>query len=156
MSNVSGSSATFPPPPNVEAVPAADVSLPVAPTDYRNASYLVKRPADEIEEFFVECRATTLTRCRKKLEQIAGSKFPIYEMLLAISALALGGWLGALASEITLAGSGMRGIFFFAILPVIGTASGIAYILLRAGSVKESAEVAQDILRDLPDPKTSK
>lgn len=156
MSDLVPPSPFSPPPPNVEAMPTADIRLPTTSGDYRHAAYPVKRPEEEINEFMVECRATTLIRCREKLSTIRDSSFPWHEILLAISSLAIGTTLGALSSEITYTSSPMLWRFLFMFLPFVGLGTGVAYFFLRNQSNKVNAAAARDILQDLPDPNNSK
>ena len=145
-----------PPHPNVEAIPTADVRLPMGPGDYRHAAYPVKRPEEELNEFIVECRATTLMRCREKLVAIRDSSFPWHEILLAIASLTIGTSLGALSSEISYTGNPILWKFLFMLLPVIGLGTGIAYAFLRYQNTKGTAATAREILEVLPDPNNSK
>lgn len=149
--------ATFKPPqPNAEAIPTADIRLPTGSGDYRHAAYPVKRPEEEINEFIVECRATTLKRCREKLMAIRDSSFPWHEIFLAVASLAIGTSLGALASEVSYTGSPRLWKFLFMFLPFVGVGTGIAYVFLRHQSVKVTAATAREILDVLPDPNNSK
>jgi hypothetical protein len=145
-----------PPQPNAEAIPTADVHLPTTSGDYRHAAYPVKRPEEEINEFMVECRATTLMRCREKLSAIRDSSFPWHEFLLVIASLAIGTSLGALSSEVTYTGDPTRWKFLFMFLPFVGLGTGIAYLFLRHQSIKVAVATAREILEDLPDPNNSK
>jgi hypothetical protein len=144
------------PRPNVQAIPTADIHLPTSPGDYRHAAYPVKRPEEEINEFMVECRATTLIRCRDKLSAIRDSSFPWHEILLAIASLVIGTSLGALSSEITYTNNPGLWRFLFMLLPSVGLSAGIAYFFLRHQSNKLNVATAREILQDLPDPNKSK
>jgi hypothetical protein len=55
-----------PPLASAEGIPIADIRLPTTLGDYRHAAYPVKRPEQEIAELMVECRASTLIRCRRE------------------------------------------------------------------------------------------
>lgn len=146
----------IPPEANAESIPTADIRLPEGSGDYRHAAYPIKRPEEEINEFIVECRSTTLNRCREKLQAIKNSPFPWHEILLAISSLAIGGCLGALSSDVSYSADPILWKTLFMLLPFVGMATGIAYAFLRYQSIKVAAATASEILKDLPDPKNSK
>jgi hypothetical protein len=156
MSDIAHPPPFIPPQPNVEVIPTADIRLPTNSGDYRHAAYPVKRPEEEINEFMVECRATTLVRCREKLSAIRDSSLPLHEFLLAIASLAIGTSLGALSSEITYTSNPPLWKFLFMLLPCIGLGAGIAYFFLRHQSNKVNGAAAKEILQDLPDPNNSK
>lgn len=149
--------ATFiPPQPDSTGIPAADIELPSNSSDVRHAAYPVKRPEQELNEFFVECRATTLVRCREKLTVIGNARFPWYELLLAISSLAFGTFFGALSSGITYVADPTHWKLLFVFMPMVGIGTGVAYLFMRHQGTGEVAAVARQILDELPDPNNSK
>ncbi len=103
----------------------------------------------------VECRASTLIRCREKLSTIRDSSFPWHELFLAIASLAIGTSLGAISSEITYTSNPRIWKLLFILLPFIGIGSGTAYFFIRHQSNKLNVATAKEILQELPDPDNS-
>jgi hypothetical protein len=156
MSDLEPKMPFIPPQPSAEAIPTADIRLPTNSGDVRHAAYPVKRPEEEINEFMVECRATTLIRCREKLFAIRDSSSPWYEILLAVASLAIGTSLGALSSDITYTSAPILWKFLFMFLPFVGLGTGTAYFFLRHRNNEVNVAAAREILQDLPDPDNSK
>lgn len=145
-----------PPQPSAEVIPIADVRLPTDSGSVRHATYTVKRPEEEINEFMVECRATILTRCIEKLKEMRDSSFLWCEILLAIASLAIGTSLGALSSEISYTNDPIRWRIFFMGLPFVGIVAVTAFLFTRRNSTQSIAGKAKEILEILPDPNNSK
>lgn len=146
-----------PPSPNVKALPAADIHVSGKDANNRSLSVSQTFPVCQSEadqnEFFVYVRASILASCRNKLSKIAKGKAPWYELSLALCTLALGATLGAIPADIK---PGTRNYFlYFTVFPAVAFGSGIAYFFLRRESVTEAAEIADDILNDLPEPKNT-
>jgi hypothetical protein len=142
-----------PPSPDVKELPAADirVSSKGGKDDLVLDQTFPIRPSEtDLNEFIVPVRASILTRCRNKLSRVTKGKPPFRELSLAICTLALGATLGAIPAGIK-PGTHMY-FFYFNFLPVVTAASGVAYFFLRREEMSEPAEIATEILNDLPDP----
>lgn len=142
-----------PPLPNAAPLPAADVEANVASEASGNVeyeAYPVRKPEEDLSDFKVQVRASTLMRCRTKLNTVAKSRFSWHEVLLALSTLAAGAFLGALPSGLK-AGTASA-IFFYTILPIVAVASFVAYLFLRRAMLRDPADIAADVLEELPDP----
>ena len=138
-----------PPEPTAGPLPAADLqATAVGSVEYE--SYPVRRPEADLNDFKVQVRASTLSRCRGRLASATRRSFPWHELALGISTLAGGGVVGALPANIT-AGS-TNALFFFSVLPVIAAASFVAYLFLRGSEVRRSADAVADALAELPNP----
>lgn len=140
-----------PPEPTAAPLPAADVQAPTGPAPALvQQAFPVRQAEDDINEFFVQVRASTLKRCRSGLGDIAHSRFPWHEVALAIASSAYGAFLGALPADLN---PGSRSaVFFYTILPVLGTGSLVAFYFLRRASTVDAAQRANQLLEDLPDP----
>jgi hypothetical protein len=142
-----------PPPPNAEPLPVADVEANEASEASKNVeyeAYPVRKPEEDLSDFKIQVRASTLIRCRTKLAKVAQSRFPWHEVLLALSTLAAGAFLGALPAGLQAGTAGA--IFFYTILPVVAVASFVAYLFLRRAMLRDPADIAADALAELPDP----
>lgn len=144
-----------PTPPSATGVPAADVTVPPADGgSVVHQAYPLKQPVEELDEFLVRVRGSTLRRARRKLTALVKLSFPWAEVLLGVSTLCAGGGLGALASGV--AWNTDKAVFYYVILPVIAVGTGVGYALLRHLTPNNASLVAQDILEELPDPDRTK
>lgn len=146
----------FPPEPNAQSLPAADVTLPLSNDEYRHASYPVRRPAEEIDEFLVECRASVLRQVREKLEKIKNTNFTLGEALLTVAATAGGTWLGALSSPISYTSDPWLWLLYFSFLPIVAIALALTYLFKRQQTLSKASDLATEALVALPDPKNTK
>lgn len=139
-----------PPPANASPLPAAEIKAATTTENVEYQACPVRVPEEDLNDFIVKVRASTLTRCRTKLEQISEPNFPWHEMALGASTLAAGGFLGALPASMT-AGT-LGAIFFYTVFPIIAVASIVAYFFLRGLPIYEPASVVKDVLLEMPDP----
>lgn len=124
-----------PPKQPAELFPAADVKASAAPGKVEYESFPIKKPEEDLNDFKVQVRASTLTHVRTKLERLSKSAVAWHELALGGSSLAIGGFLGALPAKLT---SGTAGaVFFYTILPVVGVSSLVAYLFLRREPLNE-------------------
>jgi len=144
-----------PPPPNVDALPTSDFTADETSKRMDYEAYPVRKPEEDLNDFKIQIRASTLRRCRFKLAQLSHSAFPWYEVLLGISTLSGGAFLGSLTSD-NLPAKGFLAIFFNTILPIITVASFVAYVLLRHSTLKDSSEIGKEVLADLPNPEKTR
>ncbi len=140
-----------PPKPQAQALPAADVQAsPTGGTSLIHQSFPVRQPEEDFNEFLVRVRASMLKRVRTKLRELADAPFPWPELLLGLSTLAIGTFLGALTANLT-AGTG-KAVFYYTVLPIVGVSSLVGYFLLRRRSQSDAHRIAADVLSELPDP----
>jgi hypothetical protein len=143
-----------PPRPNAQSLPAADVSAPLPSANIEYEAFPVKKPEEDINDFKVQVRASTLNRARNKLASIADAGFPWYELCLGISSLCAGTYLGSLTTDIkqgTLEHSILKSI-----LPIVAVATLVAYYFLRRQTTLDVARGARDVLAELPDPEKAR
>jgi len=144
----------FPAPAPVVGQPAADVQAPqVGEGNQVTYTYPIRQPEEDFNDFQVGVRASLLKRCRARLRTIAAQGFPLPELSLGVSTLAGGAALSAVVSGVQL--GSWRGVVFFVILPMIAVGSGVAYGMLRSFGPRATQHIAEDILKDLPDPDRS-
>ena len=147
----------FPPESSAQSVPAADVTLSSSrPDEYRHASYPVRRPAEEVDEFLVECRASVLQQVRAKLEKIKNTNFTLAEVILTAAATTGGTWLGAFSSSITYTSDPWLWRLYFAFLPFVALALALIYFFKRQQTLSKASDLATEVLAALPDPKNTK
>ena len=114
----------------------------------------VRRPSEDIDDFVVPIRATVLSKCRARLSAICKSRFPWYEVWLAVFALSFGALLGALPAGFSPCSKWFW--IFYVALPMVAVGSGVAYWCSRKSAASENSRAANDTLNDLPDPKDTK
>lgn len=135
---------------NATALPAADVTVVTQAGPIEHESYPVKKPEEDLNEFKVQVRASTLNRCRAKLMQVAEARFPWHELALGGSTLAGGAFLGALPADIK---SGtLCSVVFYTLLPIAAVGAFVAYLFLRRQVTTGCVSSANEILSELPDP----
>jgi len=140
-----------PPPPAVTSIPAADVHAPTGNGEETvQQSFPVRKPEADRNEFLIQVRASTLLRCRRRLQQLATNSFPWPEVALGISSLTLGAFLSAITSGVAL--DSKLGIAFYAVLPAIGVGAAVAFCFLRVRATVDTASVCSEVLSELPDP----
>jgi len=139
-----------PPPANASPLPAADITAAAPAGNMEYEAYPVRKPEEDLNDFKVQVRASTLTRCRTKLTQVSAPRFPWHEVALGASTLAAGAFLGALPANIK-AGS-PQAVFFYTFLPIIAVGAFVAYLFLRRLTICEPASAAAEVLSELPDP----
>ena len=141
--------------PAAVAVAAAVVApAPRDPASLVHHSFPVRQPEEDLLEFMVRVRASILRRARGKATLLAKPSFPWEEVLLAISTTATGAVLGGLTATFQ-AGSKME-VLFQSILPAIAVGTFVAYLFLRNISRTNSAQLARDIIENIPDPDKSR
>lgn len=143
-----------PPPANAAPLPVADVAAATPAGNVEYEAYPVRKPEVDLNDFKVQVRASTLTRCRDKLVKISVPRFPWHEVAVGASTLATGAFLGALPADIK-AGSS-QAVFYYTLLPIIAVGAFVAYWFLRRSTIQEPARVAADVLSELPDPEKTR
>lgn len=141
-----------PPKPSVISLPAADVTIP---RDRGSDGVITKQfpirvPEVERNEFMVSVRASSLKRARKRILLMQPESFPWHDLALAICTLSIGSFLGALAADIK--PDEWKYIFFYSLMPVVGSGSGISYFFLRKKPTVEIRQHIEELLIDVPDP----
>ena len=139
-----------PPPANATPLPAADVTAVLSAENVEYEAYPVRKPEEDLNDFKVQVRASTLIRCRSKLAQVSTPRFPWHELALGTSTLAAGAVLGALPADIK-AGSPLA-MFFYSLLPIVAVGTFVAYLFLRRLTIREPAGAASEVLSELPNP----
>lgn len=139
-----------PPKPQAGPLPAADVQAPADQEKIEYEPFPVRKAAEDLEDFKVQVRASTLRRVRGKLEHIRDPEFQWHELALGIATLSYGGFLGAIPAKLV-AGEALA-IFFYSVLPVVGTGALVAYLFLRHPVHQSPARISSDALNELPDP----
>ena len=142
------------PPPNADALPAADVSAAAIGGSVEYEAFPVRKPEEDLSDFKVQVRASTLARCRTQLSRIRDPGTPWHEVCLGLSTLSAGAYLGALPSQID--SKSWLYPLFNTLLPAIACAAFVGYVLLRRSASNEPAAIVSDVLQDLPNPERTR
>ena len=135
----------------VESIPAADITAEVTSGQLTTTrTYAVKQLGEDQNDFMLYVEASKLHKCRRKLQSITEVSFPIAEVLLGVATLCAGASLGALTTDIKLDSS--KGMIFFILLPVVAVGCTVAFAFYRHYTAKSAAQIATDVLAELPDP----
>ncbi len=140
--------------PSVVSLPVADVRLNTEGQAVTTRTFPVKTPESERVDFFVEVRASTLNKCRRRMTEVSRARFPWPELLLAFSSLAAGASLGALTSDLKPGETHYS--LFFTWLPVAAAATFVGFLALRNRGKADSAAHAREALEELPDPERAR
>jgi choline-glycine betaine transporter len=113
----------------------------------------VHRPDEDKNDFTVALRASRIRKIRTKLLQIARNKFPVHEVLLAISTISLGSFLIGLLSGLNL--TSPWDVYTMYILLIIGAICGTAYFFTWKSSSITTTATVKELLEDIPDPEST-
>lgn len=134
--------------PNVESLPAADITLSHGPEGLiQTESYPVLPHKESQNDYMVPIKISSLRRFKQKLEQIKDSKFQLDELFLAVSTLLLGSSISALASKVSI--DTTLGIWLLVVFPIIGFSSLVATIMLKIMNHRIKKITSQDILSEI-------
>jgi hypothetical protein len=131
-------------------IPVAEFQAPAVAGNIEYESFPIKKPIEDLDDFKVQVRASTLRRVRSKLQGVKAPGFPWQELALGMCTLAFGGSLGALPAKLSACDS--LAIFFYTVLPCIGTGCLVAYLFLRHSVHHNPVNSAGEALAELPDP----
>ncbi|WEM43840.1 hypothetical protein PTW35_08715 [Photobacterium sp. DA100] len=109
----------------------------------------VKQPVADKKDFFVQTRASTLNKCREKLNKIKNHSFTYGEILLSICSVGIGVIASAYFSNVQL---NKDALFPYVITPVVSSVCGVWYFIKRKDSHKAASDLAEEILDELPNP----
>jgi len=137
-----------------QELPVADIKAKVEGEKIvQQYSYPVIPSSDDQEDFMISIRATNLRRWREKLAEISENAIPWAEILLALTAIIFGAIVSAIVSGIEV--SSTKGIWFYIVLPPIGTASLVSQFFVRHISKSRPAKIAEELTREIPNPENT-
>jgi len=135
----------------VDSIPAADMQImPSAQGLVMNQTYPVKQPERDKRDFIIPVRASVLDRCRCRLEEVRNPRFTWGELFFGIATSCAGAIAGALTADIQL--DSPKGIVFYVILPMFAVGTFVAYLFCRTNSFSKAADIAREVLAEIPDP----
>jgi len=138
------------PPPRKVAVlvPVAEVNLGSKGEPATvSQTYPVFWPKQDANDPRFYISGSQLRRWRRGMQEAQRAPSIMTEVLLAIGTLAIGGALSAAAAGVRLESDG--GLWFFVVLPVVGAASIVAFILLRYHEAKSVGRASSDVIAEI-------
>lgn len=130
---------------------AVDVIAPAGDTGQSiTQKFPMRQAPSDKNDFMVQVRASSLRRCRTRLQSLSTSPVNWSDLFLALATLGLGAYLGALASAVKWDSS--LGVWLLAFSPGGGAAFFVAFLFSRKASQKSAKEAADFVLEELPEP----
>ena len=143
--------------PKVEFIPTPDVVVESDGNKELTTStrtYSVTVPEEEANDFVVEVRASILKDIRTTLDKHAENRFPWQEFLLAVTAILLGGYFNGIFSSLKI--ETLTGKLVFVVFPVVSAIAGTAYFFIRRDNNKAISDLANELLKKVPNPENVK
>ncbi|CEN21232.1 hypothetical protein [Paraclostridium sordellii] len=113
-------------------------------------TYPIKQPDEYVNDFMVSLRASEIRKVRKYCDDAKKSKFPLHELLLAISTTCIGCFLGAVASNVDLAS--LKGIIMYFVSSIVASSTFVAYLFVRKNAIDDINELADKVKEYIVDP----
>jgi uncharacterized protein YacL len=142
--------------PAVMYFPTPDVKVETTEQDNITTTrqYPVIVPKSERDDFMIQVRASQINEIRDTCDGIKDEKFPISEIILFVTSALIGSIISALFSDIKI--TDICGKINFILFPIVCAVLGTIYFFKRKDSIKSLFEIAQQILKKLPNPKEEK
>lgn len=142
--------------PAVMYFPTPDVKVETSEQDNITTTrlYSVVVPKAERDDFMIQVRASQLNEIRDTFDGIKDEKFPITEIILFITSALIGSTVSALFSDLKV--TDLWGKINFIVFPIICAILGTIYLFKRKDKIKNLYDIAQQVLKKLPNPKEEK
>lgn len=142
--------------PAVLYFPTPDVKVTVTEEDEVTTTrqYPVIVPKSERDDFMIQVRASQINEIRETCNAIKNEKFAIAEIILFITSGLIGSIVSALFSNLKITDDWGKVNFIF--FPIMCAVLGTIYFFKRSENSKNLFEVAQQVLKRLPNPNEEK
>ncbi|MCO4294312.1 hypothetical protein NF867_15730 [Solitalea sp. MAHUQ-68] len=142
--------------PAVMYFPTPDVKVETSKEDNITTTrqYSVVVPKSERDDFMIQVRASQINEIRETCDGIKDEKFPIAEITLFVTSALIGSTISALFSELKITDNWGKINFIF--FPIICAVLGTVYFFKRKDNIKNLHEIAQQVLKKLPNPNEEK
>ena len=142
--------------PAVMYFPTPDVKVETSDQDNITTTrqYPVVVPKSERDDFMIQVRASQINEIRETCEGIKDEKFPTSEIILFVTSALIGSTISALFSNLKITDN--WGKINFILFPIVCAVLGTIYFFKRKDSIKNLFEIAQQVLKKLPNPKEEK
>lgn len=142
--------------PAVKFFPTPDVKVETSEQDNITTTrqYSVVVPKSERDDFMIQVRASQINDIREIFEGVKNEEFPTSEVILFITSALIGSIISAIFSDLKITDG--WGKVNFIVFPIICAILGTIYLFLRKDSIKNLYDVAQQVLKKLPNPKEEK
>lgn len=142
--------------PAVMYFPTPDVKVETSEQDNITTTrqYSVVVPKSERDDFMIQVRASQINEIRETCEGIKDEKFPTSEIILFVTSALIGSTISALFSDLKITDT--WGKINFILFPIVCAVLGTIYFFKRKDNIKNLFEIAQQVLKKLPNPKEEK
>lgn len=142
--------------PVVKYFPTPDVKVETSEQDNITTTrqYSVVVPKAERDDFMIQVRASQISDIRETFEGVKNEKFPTAEVILFVTSALIGSTISALFSDLKITDG--WGQINFIVFPILCAVLGTIYFFIRKDSIKNIYEIAQQVLKKLPNPKEEK
>lgn len=142
--------------PAVMYFPTPDVKVETSEKDNITTTrqYPVVVPKSERDDFMIQVRASQINEIRETCEGIKDEKFPTSEIILFVTSALIGSTISALFSDLKITDT--WGKINFILFPIVCAVLGTIYFFKRKDNIKNLFEIAQQVLKKLPNPKEEK
>lgn len=142
--------------PAVNFFPTPDVKIETTEQDNITTTrqYPVIVPKAERDDFMIQVRASQINEVREVCNDIKNEKFPTSEIILFVTSALIGSIISALFSNLKI--TDIWGKINFILFPIICAVLGTIYFFKRKDNVKNLFDIAQQVLKKLPNPKEEK
>lgn len=142
--------------PAVMYFPTPDVKVETSEEDNITTTrqYPVVVPKSERDDFMIQVRASQINEIRETCEGIKDENFPTSEIILFVTSALIGSTISALFSDLKITDT--WGKINFILFPITCAVLGTIYFFKRKDNIKNLFEIAQQVLKKLPNPKEEK
>jgi hypothetical protein len=142
--------------PAVMYFPTPDVKVETTEEDNLTTTreYSVVVPKSERDDFMIQIRASQINEIRETLNGVKDQKFPYAEVILFVASALIGSTVCAIFSDLKITDN--WGKVNFILFPIICAILATVYIFKRKDNMKNLHEVAQQLLKKLPNPQEEK
>lgn len=142
--------------PAVMYFPTPDVKVETSEQDNITTTrqYPVVVPKSERDDFMIQVRASQINEIRESCDGIKDEKFPTSEVILFVTSALIGSTISALFSDLKITDN--WGKINFIVFPIVCAVLGTNYFFRRKDNLKNLFEIAQQVLKKLPNPKEEK
>ncbi len=142
--------------PAVKFFPTPDVKVETTEQDNITTTrqYPVVVPKAERDDFMIQVRASQINDVREVCDGIKDEKFPTSEIILFVTSALIGSIISAMFSDLKITDT--WGKINFIVFPIICAILGTIYFFKRKDNIKNLYDIAQQVLKKLPNPKEEK
>lgn len=141
----------FPPDPNVENLPSADVTFSEEKEQVKTTvSHPVLIPKEYIEDSMIQIRSSSLKRWTSKIKKVENSKINYSDLFLSLGMVGAGAIISALLADIKI--DSTLGIIFYVVVPVVSAICLAIFYFKRKENSTNIETILADLIEEMPNP----